>query len=115
VVEDNADVRQLAVDLLEGLGYRVLQAPDGWAALSVMEASAPPDLLLSDVVLPGGLSGPDLAKQTLERYPGLKVLFMSGYSADAAKGNGLLGSDKILLSKPFSRHQFAKALHEALG
>jgi CheY-like chemotaxis protein len=115
VVEDNADVRQLAVDLLEGLGYRVLQAPDGWAALSVVEASAPPDLLLSDVVLPGGLSGPDLAKRVLELYPGLNIIFMSGYPADAPKLNDFLGSDKVLLSKPFSRHQLAKALREALG
>ncbi len=84
MVEDDADVRQLAVAMLEDLGYQVLQAPNGWADLLVLEESAPPDLLLSDVVLPRRLSGPDLAEKVKRELPAIKVLFMSGYAKSLA-------------------------------
>jgi PAS domain S-box-containing protein len=115
LVEDDADVRQLAEHLIENLGYRVFTAEDASTALGILDHIPRPDLLLSDVVLPNGLSGPDLAKRLLFLDPGLKIILMSGYPADAAKHMGLLNSDKVLLSKPFSRSQLARALRKALG
>jgi prevent-host-death family protein len=114
VVEDNRDIRQLAVDLLEELGYRVLQAPDGWAALSLLEKSDPPDLLLSDVVLPRRLSGPDLAEKVKLELPTIKVLFMSGYADDAARDNGVAGNGTELLNKPFRKHELASMVRGVL-
>ena len=78
-----------------------------------MEGAAP-DLILSDVVLPGGISGPEFAEAAGKTHPDLKVVFMSGYPAEAAKRSGRLGSDKVLLNKPFQTKQLAAALREAL-
>ncbi len=114
VVEDDADVRQLAVAMLEDLGYRVLQAPDGWAALLVLEESAPPDLLFSDMVLPRGLSGPDLAEKVKRELPAIKVLFMSGYTEYATRHNGLAGNGAELLNKPFRKRELALKVREVL-
>ena len=114
VVEDDADVRQLAVAMLEDLGYRVLQAPNGWAALLVLEESAPPDLLFSDMVLPRGLSGPDLAEKVKRELPAIKVLFMSGYTEDATRHNGLAGNGAELLNKPFRKRELALKVREVL-
>ncbi len=107
MVEDDGDVRQLAVTMLEALGYRVLQAPDGPAALVILEDCSPPDLLLSDVVLPGGLSGPDLAEKVKRELPAIKVLFMSGYADYAARHSGLAGHGAELLKKPFRKRALA--------
>ena len=115
VVEDDADVREFAYDLLVDLGYRVVTADDAGAALGFLERNPRPDLLLTDVVLPSGLNGPDLAKRALALYPGLKILLMSGYPADAAKNKGLLDSSEVLLNKPFSRIKIARALRKALA
>ena len=72
-------------------------------------------LVLSDVVLPGGTSGPEFAEEILASHPDLPIIFMSGYPIAAAERNGFLGSDQILLGKPFQMEQLAKALREALG
>lgn len=114
VVEDDADVRSLVVRLLNSLGYRVIDAPDAQSALAVLSADEKVDLLLSDVVLPGGMSGPDLARQARERYPGLRVLFMSGYAAEEANHSGLLGPDADLLNKPFQKSDLAEKMRAAL-
>ena len=114
VVEDDRDVRDLAVKVLGGLGYRVIDVPDAASAHKVLADGQPVDLVLSDVVLPGGTSGPEFAEQTCATHPGLKVIFMSGYPAEAAKRNNFLGSDKVLLNKPFQRQQLAKAVRDEL-
>ncbi|MDH3473094.1 MAG: type II toxin-antitoxin system prevent-host-death family antitoxin [Rhodospirillales bacterium] len=114
LVEGNADVRLLAERLLGDLGYRVFTAEDARTALTVLDRIPQPDLLLSDVVLPGGLSGPDLAKQALELYPGLKVLFMSGYAEHAGRINGLAGKGAELLNKPFRKRDLALKLRAVL-
>ena len=72
------------------------------------------DLLLSDVVLPGGVGGPEFASELRQRYPSIQVLFMSGYPAEARTGNSLIPSDAKLLEKPFRRRQLAEALSAAL-
>lgn len=73
------------------------------------------DVVLSNVVLPGGTSGPEFAAALRADSPDLPVVFMSGYPAEAAKSGGAISSDKILLNKPFRQQQLAEALRDALG
>ncbi|GAB5471286.1 MAG: hypothetical protein Kilf2KO_43160 [Rhodospirillales bacterium] len=114
VIEDDDDVRDLAVRLLEDLGYRAFPVVDAAQAHRLLKSGPQADLVLSDVVLPGGVSGPEFAEEIRHLYPDLKVLFMSGYPAAAAMRNGYLGSDKVLLNKPFERRALAQALRNAL-
>ncbi len=114
VIEDDPDVRSLAVRVLESLDYRVIDVPDAAAAHEALVDATPVDLVLSDVVLRGGISGPEFVAQASTTYPDLKFMFMSGYSAEAANRNGFLESGRVLLNKPFQRYQLAKALREAL-
>jgi prevent-host-death family protein len=114
VIEDDLDVRGLAVKMLGGLGYRVIDVPDAASAHKVLTDGKQVDLVLSDVVLAGGTSGPEFAEETHATYPDLKIIFMSGYPAEAAKRDGFLGSDNVLLNKPFQRQQLAKALRDEL-
>ncbi|MEN8195679.1 MAG: PAS domain-containing protein, partial [Pseudomonadota bacterium] len=115
VLEDDDDVRALAVRILEGLGYRVLEASRAEAADRALAEADQVDMLLSDVVLPGKMNGPDFARQAREAHPALKVLFMSGYPAEAARRDGFadLGGAP-LLRKPLDRGQLAEALQAAL-
>jgi PAS domain S-box-containing protein len=115
VIEDDAEVRSLAVAMLDGLGYRAIDVPDAKSAEAVLERGDRIDLVLSDVVLPGGRSGPDFAEEIRSRYPALKVVFMSGYPAAAAMRNGFVGSGRVLLNKPFRRQDLAKILRAALN
>ena len=102
VVEDDDDVRQLSVDALNDLGYVVLEASDGPNALRILTARADIDLLFTDVVLPGGLTGAQLAAQALGMRPDLKVLFTTGYARNAIVHHGRLDPGVQLLTKPFS-------------
>ena len=86
VVEDDDEVRETAVGLLTDLGYRVLKAREAMGALSVIESGVPIDLLFTDVVMPGPLRSPELARKAKERLPGLAVLFTSGYTENAIEG-----------------------------
>ncbi len=116
VLEDNEDVRALAVMMLEGLNYRVLEARDAAEARAALrEAAASIDLVLSDVVLPGGASGPEFVAEARAAHPGLKVVFMSGYSAEAAGSDTLREAGAGYLSKPFRRADLAKELRKALS
>ena len=115
LIEDDSDVRMLTVKTLEGLGYRVTDVPEAASARAVLERGDKVDLMLSDVVLPGGQSGLEFAEEARDRYPALKVIFMSGYPAQAATRDGFLRSGQRLLNKPFQRRQLAKALHEVLN
>jgi CheY-like chemotaxis protein len=114
VIEDDPDVRDLAVLMLESLGYQVVEAPDAASADRILAAGHPVDLVLSDVVLPGGISGPDFAEAARRADPNLKIIFMSGYPAESAMLSDFLGSDSILLNKPFRKSQLATALRQAL-
>ncbi|MFQ5776242.1 MAG: type II toxin-antitoxin system prevent-host-death family antitoxin [Kiloniellaceae bacterium] len=114
VLEDDSAVRELAVAILEDLGYRVVTAPDGRAAVAALDQAAEIDLLLSDVVLPGGTSGPDVAEHAKRRRPGIKVLFMSGYAADSLVPNGPLDNGVALINKPFRKADLAHKVREVL-
>lgn len=114
VIEDDPDVRYITVLTLKGLGYRATAVGDAAAAHKALTEEQGIDLVLSDVILTGGVSGPEFAKEARANHPGLKVIFMSGYSAEAANRKGLLGAGDVLLNKPFERQQLAGALHEAL-
>ncbi|MBE7418124.1 MAG: PAS domain S-box protein [Ideonella sp.] len=114
VVEDDADVRLLATIFLEATGYTVVEVADAAQALALLRDDPGFDLVFSDVVLPGGTSGAQLAQQALRQVPGLRVLLASGYPRDAL--SGLDGDvDRIaLLTKPYSRDDLARAVRMAL-
>jgi two-component system cell cycle sensor histidine kinase/response regulator CckA len=114
LVEDDRAVRQLAARLLNSLGYRVVQAADAEAAVSLCERVAHPiHLLLVDVVLPG-TKGPELAAQLERLHPEMKVLYMSGYTDNAIVVHGVLEPGVRLLQKPFSLADLAKKVRETL-
>ena len=114
VIEDNDDVRALVQNMLTELCYRVVDAPDAVAARAAMATGPAIDLILSDVILPGGTSGPEFVEAVRTNVPETKVIFMSGYPTEAAKQNGFWESGTVLLSKPFQLGQLARALREAL-
>ncbi len=115
VIEDDPQVRQLAEMMLMNLGYKVVSAENIDAARQTVEAHPEIALVLSDVVLPGGTSGPEFADELRAMHPDLTTIFMSGYPAEAAKRNGFLGSDRVLLNKPFRVAELAKAVSEMLA
>lgn len=101
VVEDDAAVRLLALEVLNELGVRALEAEDGPSALRQIESGARIDLMLSDIGLTGGMNGRQVADAARVLRPELPVLFMTGYAADATRG-GFLGPGMDLIQKPFS-------------
>jgi signal transduction histidine kinase len=114
VVEDDDAVRELALRVLESLGYRPIGAADGEAGLRALEQRSDLSLLLSDVVLPGGMNGPDLAAVARQRRPGLKVLFMSGYVEIAGTdADRLIGEDE-LVRKPFRKSELGEKMRAIL-
>ncbi len=110
VVEDDEQVRHTVVDMLSELGYRVLKAKDAGSALAIIESGVPIDLLFTDVVMPGPLRSPELARKAKERLPSLAVLFTSGYTENAIVHGGRLDEGIELLSKPYSREALARKI-----
>jgi two-component system cell cycle sensor histidine kinase/response regulator CckA len=113
VVEDNDAVRELALMALRQRGYNVLEASSAEQALELVAHGARPQLLLTDVVMPG-ISGPNLAARLLQQNPRLRVLYMSGYSEDAAALHGTFWGGVPLLQKPFTSGQLAERVRMAL-
>ena len=115
LVEDDELVRRYARDLLQSLGYRVMAASNGVEALEVLAGSEHIDLLLTDVVMPGGMSGRDVAEAAESMRAGIGILFMSGYTENAIVHQGRLDPGVRLLSKPFRRRELARKVTEALA
>jgi PAS domain S-box-containing protein len=114
VVEDNAASRRVVMRQLGELGYRVLEAENAAAGLRLMEQESI-DLLLTDVVMPGGTDGRELARRARQRWPRIKVVFTSGFSETRLRGDaGRLSSCTPLLSKPYRKEDLASAAREAL-
>ncbi|MFZ2003453.1 MAG: ATP-binding protein, partial [Stellaceae bacterium] len=113
LVEDNEAMRRVARRQLEALGYRVLEAAQAAAALDIL-AREPVDLLFSDIVMPGGASGFELARIATARWPALKILLTSGFPEAKMQGNGETIAGVRLLSKPYRRDDLAQALRESL-
>ena len=96
-------------------GYRVLKARQGDEALALAaEHQGPIDMLITDVIMPGGMSGRDLARRLAERRPGLKVLYVSGYTDNAIVHHGLLDHGVNFLAKPFSVEALCDKVREVL-
>ncbi|MGF1628993.1 MAG: PAS domain S-box protein [Kiloniellaceae bacterium] len=114
VVEDDPEVRRVAVSHLLALGYRVIEAENGRAALAYLVHDADIDLLFTDVVMPGGMSGPELAMEARRLHSGLKVLFTSGYAESALENKAAAGMAGALLSKPYRKDDLERKLHEVL-
>lgn len=115
VVEDDEDVRELAVAQLLDLGYQVQEAANGQAALTKLSEDGPFDLLFTDVVMPGGMSGLELWHQAEPRQPGLKVVFTSGYSDDAIPSGQALGNNFSFVRKPYARDDLAQVVRKTLA
>ena len=115
VVEDDPDVRDLAVNLLESLNYRTVAAECGRRALAILDHETDVDLLFTDVVLPGGMSGAALAVEAQRRRPDLKVLYTSGYAEDLIVHDGRLDVGIALLQKPYRKADLARKLEAVLG
>ena len=115
VCEDDEDVRAYTVEVLRELGYQVLQAENGPAALGLLDdAGGAVDLLFTDVVLPGGLNGEQLALHARERWPRLRILFTTGYARNAIVHHGRLDPGVELITKPFTYADLAARIRDIL-
>jgi PAS domain S-box-containing protein len=114
VVEDDEEVRATVTEMLGELGYNVLTAKDAASALPILESGARIDLLFTDVVMPGPLRSPELARKAKDRMPSLAILFTSGYTENAIVHGGRLDAGVNLLTKPYSRQLLANRVRRAL-
>lgn len=114
VVEDDPLVRDHVISLLRSLGYRVTGAASGPVAIEIIHQLPDIDLLFTDVVMPGGMNGPQLAKATKELRPDIKILFTSGYTENAIVHHGRLDRGVELLSKPYRRQELATKVRKVL-
>jgi CheY-like chemotaxis protein len=113
VVEDNDALLRLALRQLRDLGYEVIEARNGVAALAIVESDTKIDLLFTDIVMPGGVDGRELAKRAASLRPGLKILFTSGFTAAAGAEVAAELADR-LISKPFRKSELALRIRTVL-
>jgi signal transduction histidine kinase/DNA-binding response OmpR family regulator len=112
VVEDDLAVQATVVDMLQALGYRVLKANDGQGALTILQSGIPVDMLFTDVVMPGPVRSIEVARQAKEMFPGIEVLFTSGYTQNAIVHGGRLDPGVELISKPYRRDELARKIRQ---
>jgi CheY-like chemotaxis protein len=115
VVEDDPAVQGTVVEMLGSLGYRVLKADNATDAYGIVRSGLPIDLLFTDVVMPGPMRSPELARQAKALLPNLAVLFTSGYTQNAIVHGGRLDPGVELLSKPYGREQLARKVRHLLA
>ena len=114
VVDDEPSVRMLVVEVLEDLGYTALQAQDSVAGLKILQSGARIDLLVTDVGLPGGMNGRQMADAARARRPDLKVLFITGYAEHGVLGSGQLEAGMHVLIKPFPVERLGTVIKELI-
>jgi CheY-like chemotaxis protein len=115
VVEDDPDVRSLVVQILGDLGYQTTEAESGAAALTLLEDGRKFDLLFTDVVMPGGISGPELFRKTRTRFPDLKVIFTSGYNDETIGNSAQVKVHAPLVRKPYRKSDLGRVVREVLS
>lgn len=115
VVDDEPTVRMLVADVLSDLGYTTVEAADGAAGLTVLRSETRIDLLITDVGLPGGMNGRQVADAARDLRPGLKVLFITGYAENAVLGSGHVDPGMQVLTKPFAMDTLANRIRELIG
>ena len=115
VVEDDSFVRAFAISSLESLGYRVLPAMDAPEALAMLQDDEPVDLLFTDIVMPGGMNGWELAARAQRMRPALKVLLTSGYAVETLAARGRGDPEMLLLNKPYRKSDLARRVRDALA
>ncbi len=114
VIDDEPTVRMLVTDVLGDLGYGALEAEDGVSGLKILQSSARIDLLITDVGLPDGMNGRQVADAARVLRPGLKVLFITGYAENAVVGNGHLDPGMAVLTKPFAIDDLANRIRSLI-
>ena len=114
VVDDEVDLLEIAVVYLEEMGYRVLHATDGPRALEVFAREPGIELLITDVIMPGGMNGVELARKVRELKPGMKIVYSSGFPSEALAERSGTQVDGPLLYKPYQRNDFAAAIRRAM-
>ena len=114
VVEDNAGLLRVVVKQLTDLGYRVLEANTAHKALEILDGEQVIDLLFTDVVMPGGMDGCELAQEVLKRRPDAKVLLTSGFPGTCLAETEGFGGDMRLLSKPYRKDDLTRVVREVL-
>ena len=114
VIDDEETIRSLVRDVLEEAGYTVLEAPDGARALEVLQSRVAIDLLITDVGLPGGVNGRQVADAARLTRPGLKTLFITGYAENAAVSRDQLEPGMSVITKPFAMSAMAQKVREML-
>lgn len=115
VVEDNADVRKVVCQLLRDLGCEVIEAGNASAALAILESGRPVDLLFTDIVMPGGMAGTELAQAARRLRPGLKTLLTSGFAESSIRAATPATELDEILSKPYRRQDLVQKMTEILG
>ncbi len=115
VVDDEPVVRMLVVEVLEELGYVAREASDGPSGMRLLESKEHVDLLVSDIGLPGGMNGRQLADAARLRRPGLKVLFITGFAESAAVGSGTMEAGMEVMTKPFGMEALAGKIQAMIG
>lgn len=115
VVDDDTAVRTTVVMQLKSLGYTVHEANGAQAALQIIASPSRIDLLLTDVVMPGGMNGKELAAEARRQRAGLLVLFTSGFPGTAPDGDVAFETDDVLLSKPYRKQELARVVRKMLA
>jgi len=114
LIDDEPIIRMLIAEVLGEAGYAVIEASDGPTGLSVLDSPAKVDLLVTDVGLPGGMNGRQVADAARVKRPGLKILFITGYAENAVVGSGRLDKDMFVLSKPFQMDVLASRVQDII-
>jgi signal transduction histidine kinase/DNA-binding response OmpR family regulator len=114
VVEDDEGVRAAVIDMLGELGYRISRAENAQSALEVLRTETP-DLIFTDVVMPGNIPTREFIRQAQAMHPGVRVLYTSGYTQNSIVHNGKLDDDAVLLSKPYRKDELARKLRSVFA